>query len=510
MLTKGQLSPEQVRVANHQKKPDNHLVINSVPGSGKSSMLEYIAREMSDSERNESGYIAYNKGTAELFNSRMGSEFARTSNSLGYRCLRKNLKVRDQRTWVKFDKYRRIAEDILDSGDFSCDTKDERNWIDSAVKLCDLSRLNLIDPLEKTYITELLEDHGIECPFGNDEASVIVTRMMNKGKRLKESEIDFIDQVWLPHVLDLQPEKYKRLLIDEVQDTSYAARSLLLKAGEGGHITAVGDPRQAIYHWAGAPSEGMSEITNLLKADEESLPECFRCPTSHCDIAKEFAPEIRPSKNSMKGKIIQLPEREIYKSFTWESGDLFLCRTKKPLIEMGLRLMKMGIPIKMKDRGFDSDLKSLVDTISKKCGGEFDKFYDELNKHRNLMVALHFKTHTSDTTINAIQDKYNCLEVLYEYVWEQDKKSITSIKQQITQMFEATGDRVILSTLHSAKGDEASRVIILQPGKQGIKKSYKDKQQENNLTHISYTRCTKAKKGELIFLSEKKGDVVEF
>ena len=56
-----------------------------------------------------------------------------------------------------------------------------------------------------------------------------------------------------PQVGALERDRFRVVLLDEYQDTSYAQKRLLLDLFGGGHpVTAVGDPCQAIYGWRGA------------------------------------------------------------------------------------------------------------------------------------------------------------------------------------------------------------------------------------------------------------------
>src|SRR5204863_9700574 len=56
-----------------------------------------------------------------------------------------------------------------------------------------------------------------------------------------------------PGVGELERDRFRVVLLDEYQDTSYAQEQLLSGLFGGGHpVTAVGDPCQAIYGWRGA------------------------------------------------------------------------------------------------------------------------------------------------------------------------------------------------------------------------------------------------------------------
>ncbi|MCL2464554.1 MAG: ATP-dependent helicase, partial [Micrococcales bacterium] len=94
-------------------------------------------------------------------------------------------------------------------------------------------------------------------------------------KRLADT-IDFGDQVALaarlardvPEVGAQERDRFRVVLLDEYQDTSYAQLTLLRGLFGGGHpVTAVGDPHQSIYGWRGASAGGL-----------ERFPEDFAMP----------------------------------------------------------------------------------------------------------------------------------------------------------------------------------------------------------------------------------------
>ncbi|WP_205326541.1 UvrD-helicase domain-containing protein [Glycomyces sp. YM15] len=73
--------------------------------------------------------------------------------------------------------------------------------------------------------------------------------------------MDFADQLSLaaqlvagaPEIIKTERERWRVVLLDEYQDTSYSQVALLRDLFGGGHpVTAVGDPNQSIYSWRGA------------------------------------------------------------------------------------------------------------------------------------------------------------------------------------------------------------------------------------------------------------------
>ncbi|MGO1317825.1 MAG: UvrD-helicase domain-containing protein [Cellulomonadaceae bacterium] len=89
-----------------------------------------------------------------------------------------------------------------------------------------------------------------------------------RRKRAAET-IDFGDQIALAATLaerfaevrEAERDRFRVVLLDEYQDTSYAqARMLGALFGQGHAVTAVGDPFQSIYGWRGASASGLSRF----------------------------------------------------------------------------------------------------------------------------------------------------------------------------------------------------------------------------------------------------------
>ncbi len=92
-----------------------------------------------------------------------------------------------------------------------------------------------------------------------DELASLVGALRAEKDRL--GVLDFGDQLAFaarlaaehPAVGEIERERFRVVLLDEYQDTSYAQQRLLTSLFGGGHpVTAVGDPCQAIYGWRGA------------------------------------------------------------------------------------------------------------------------------------------------------------------------------------------------------------------------------------------------------------------
>lgn len=87
--------------------------------------------------------------------------------------------------------------------------------------------------------------------------------------RADTGQLTFNDQMSLaaqlaervPEISEIERSRYKVVLLDEYQDTSYSQVRFLSSLFGGGHcVTAVGDPNQAIYGWRGASAETLASF----------------------------------------------------------------------------------------------------------------------------------------------------------------------------------------------------------------------------------------------------------
>ena len=99
--------------------------------------------------------------------------------------------------------------------------------------------------------------------------------------RLRTGQLTFNDQMsyaaklaeQTPELSEIERAKYKVVLLDEYQDTSYAqVRFLSSLFGNGHAVTAVGDPNQAIYGWRGASAETLSSFAATFGGRCEKFP----------------------------------------------------------------------------------------------------------------------------------------------------------------------------------------------------------------------------------------------
>ncbi len=509
LLNHSQLDDYQREIGRHQKNPTKDLVVNSSPGSGKSSLIKYVVSQKPITERKDIHVFMFNTNNKDEFNRSTNSDIAQTTSSLGYRTCIKSIKPNDPKHWKDDRKYYDIANDILDGMDFECEGRDRPKWVDAAVKLTDLGHMNLVDIDDFEKVKKLYDDHGIESPIKREELGPVYRRMSVLGKMRAARYVNFGDFLWLPHIMELEPpEYYDWIAVDEAQDTSLAARKLLYKACSKGLSFWVGDHHQAIYRWAGAPSKGMEEITVEKRADTRPNPITYRCPWSVVDYVKGYAPEIQASPNAIEGAIIDIELRDVYRKLDWRADDVFLCANNKPLVEMALRMIQKGIPCEMPNRSLHKDLNDQVDIVAEKVEDDFDKFFDALQDYKRKRTELYHRTRANEYVISNFHDKCNSLEVLYWFTAEQGGREVKDLRKQIKMLFESGTGRVQLRSIHTAKGGEWDRVFVLESGRKNMTHP-EDIEQYNNLAYIANTRITQKKEGHLYHIKNTAG-VAEF
>jgi DNA helicase-2/ATP-dependent DNA helicase PcrA len=127
--------------------------------------------------------------------------------------------------------------------------------------------------------------------------------------------LDFGDQVAIaarlardvPEVATGERARFRVVLLDEYQDTSYAQLVLLSALFGGGHpVTAVGDPHQSIYGWRGASAGGLerfpadfpdvAEDGDRRRAAVYALSTSWRNDVAVLDAANRVAAPLRQAE----------------------------------------------------------------------------------------------------------------------------------------------------------------------------------------------------------------------
>lgn len=178
-----------------------------------------------------------------------------------------------------------LAHEVVEAWTGDVDTDAATSTVvDAVLALCGALDEHLLTPAQaQDGITEIVEAIA-QTPNGPGRRTepyrdvTTLVRLLGERTRVLDlvatyrdrkraaDAIDFGDQVALaarlardvPEVAAGERTRFRVVLLDEYQDTSYAQLTLLgALFGDGHPVTAVGDPHQSIYGWRGASAGGL-------------------------------------------------------------------------------------------------------------------------------------------------------------------------------------------------------------------------------------------------------------
>ena len=312
------------------------------------------------------------------------------------------------------------------------------------------------------------------------------------------------------------------ILVHNCQDLNRCQQALAKKAGK--RLVLCGDPKQAIYGFAGADAESMPRMIHELgdcqdnpaRTTEERvkvlpLTVTRRCGKAIVAEANKIVPDFSAHESNPEGKISQAQYPTKSKSAgggerPWETtymaqataGDMVLCRVNAPLVGNCFRFLKHGIKATIQGRDVGAGLAS---TVKKLCAETdstvrmVERLDDWLHKEQAKENA---KRNPSEVKLISLRDRVDCL-----YAFAEGATTVKEVLVKIASVF--TDDKntpgIKLSSIHKSKGLEARRVFLLQPEgatcPHPMAKSAWQRDSEQNLLYVAVTRAIE----ELTFVS---------
>jgi len=137
-----------------------------------------------------------------------------------------------------------------------------------------------------------------------------------KAEKRRQGFVDYSDQVALaelavrtmPDIKEAERGKYKYILLDEYQDTSFLQTRLLTELFNRKAVYAVGDPNQSIYGWRGASATNLSEFANDFGtgfetgdfgAKQFTLSTSWRNPVKVLELANHLASPLHSTAGNL-------------------------------------------------------------------------------------------------------------------------------------------------------------------------------------------------------------------
>lgn len=489
------------------------LVVEAVAGSGKTTSGVDGARLLHGSVL----YVAFNKHIAQALGSKLQgtSAEAKTIHSVGFGAIR-FAQPRGAKVKVESGKYRSIVrtfEREVDKSEALAGRKlttrelralDDEGFPRSTImKLVDLARVNLLDFEGNGDFADALiglcYHHALDLPEDLDDVIVEAVRRALVIGAGNVREIDFTDMIWLPTVHGYAPKRYSFVFVDEAQDLSRAQLAIVRKCtGRGGRMIFVGDRRQAIYGFAGADSASFQNIIDETDATVLPLSVCYRCPTSHLELARQLCPQIEAAPDAPEGIVRTIKDDKLVGEC--REGDLVLCRVNAPLLRYCFQLIASGISAAVRGRDIGAGLCKIVATIDKSLP-TFDLFSEGITEWHDEQRAIIAKRGGDDDLIEDAQarvsDQAECIRVIHGMSKAADAGEL---QDEIDALFANDRPSVTLSSVHRAKGLEEDRVFIVEPERLRNPRAKRDwmREQETNLHYVALTRA----KSELVFVEK--------
>ena len=462
-----------------------NAIVEAVAGSGKSTTIVEGMNRLP--EGCSAIFLAFNKSIADELKARGVN--ARTFHSLTYSPVTRHKNVRS----VETDKLRKLVKENMSGND-------ELLYGSFAQRMVSLARQSGVGCLladSEAVWNSIADYHDIELE--NEEADY--ARGIELSRDLlswsnASNMIDFDDMLYLPVKDGLSLPKFDFVFVDEAQDTNAIQRALLRKILKPrSRIVAVGDPAQAIYGFRGADSNSLDLIAKEFNCKRLPLTVSYRCPTSVVEYAKQWVSHIEAAPAAPEGKITDHMQQWTHTLF--QPNDLIVCRTTKPLISLGYRLLKNRVPARIMGREIGQGLKSLISKLNAKG---IDQLIVKLDawKLRECEKAI---AKQNDAKEQAVCDKAEAVQCLIDGLPETNR-TIPALLRVIDDLFSEGTNVVTLATIHKAKGLEADRVFWLNRSQCPSKWARQpwQKQQEMNLCYVAATRA----KEELHLLEEQK------
>lgn len=515
--------------AEHKIAP--HLIIEARAGTGKTTTLvEGLRRvlgqkssltpspqqaavwksmELNKEKVQSACFVAFNKSIATELQSRVppGCD-AMTLHSMGCKVVQRAFGS------VQINKFR--VQDIIGRL-LNQDVREIRRrhpqLLRSTESLVGLCKMNLVNPgfYDGEWPLESIASYyDIETNGYQDRIFDLVPRVLEQCKDVdSDRQMDFNDMIWLPVILGLSTYKYDLLLVDEAQDLNRCQQVLARMCGD--RLVLCGDPKQAIYGFAGADAQSMSRLEKVLSATERGCKHLMLTVTRRCGKAivteaQKIVPDFEAFAENPEGQIDHMglqssggPNGIPHPSFhqSVQPGDMILCRCNAPLVSECFRFLRLGVRANIQGRDVGQGLIRTVEKLAK-MGSRGSSMSDEIAQ---LQASLDEWYHTeqgkelarrnpSDQRLINLRDKMDCLLCFME-----EAKTVEDVIKKINSVF--TDDKeaksILLSSVHKAKGLEAKRVFILVPKESPMPhpmaKSPWEFDQEMNIKYVAITRA---------------------
>ena len=306
---------------------------------------------------------------------------------------------------------------------------------------------------------------------------------------------DFTDMIEQFNVSELCP-KYDIVFIDEAQDLSPVQWKMVdIIRQNSKYVILAGDDDQAIYGWAGAD---VKKFQNISTKKDIILPQSYRVPKHVQSIAHKILERI-PHERRIK-KHWKAREEEGFvdhvtsiEDVPLSEGDwLILARTNDRLNKIKPILKDMGIYFQIKGRkSFKATLFRSILNYTRWQKGELLS----LSEVKDIIECTGMDFTPTEEKMYDLADLTYDKTVNWFDVFVGDYEECLYIRKILSSGEKLSKDaRVQLSTIHSAKGGEATNVLLILDNtktiREAVDKSLEKEDEENRVWYVGVTRTS--------------------
>lgn len=476
-----------------------HQVNEARAGAGKSSSAREGMWRML--ERNPSlkiRYAVYNKANAAEFAASCppGVDVG-TTHSFGYRALREafNSRLEKNKTYLILDESR--------------EGRNLPRYLRKSVSMLVGHAKNAILRPEGGDLAVRLEElilHYDVNAYGRRGVLVDFARECLARSAVWTEVCDFDDMIWLAALNGVDCGECGSLFIDEVQDLNAAQHALAPLLAGGGRVIAIGDSFQAVNIFRGADTDSMPRLRAALAGEpcwaaralaEYPLTVTFRCPASHVALANKYVADLQALPDAPEGEI----GRALFGEMVADClpGDLVICPTNAPVVSACLKLIAQRRQAYVRGRALGDQLVTILRGLGDPATVREAALGVERWRGKELLRLA--DTDGIEDLVESVGDRADGLQAVLSAC-----QSPGEAEGLIARLF--SDDKregvVTFSTIHRAKGDEASNVWLVEAPVRKPKKDWQV-QQNRNLRYVGLTRS----KHRLTFVEppKRKGGV---
>lgn len=527
-------SPLQAAIFNHvdtnlallQQGGPVNLVVQAVAGSGKTTTIVAAAKLIPQGMT--ALFLAFNVRIAKELDSKLpdGVE-SRTLNSLGMKIIGKYINgLIGRRVEVNgTGKVWKIIRKLYSRHEVDNHGTDV-NWLVGMCKSLGIAPSAVAAELEMVSLNGrddsdesfegILEHFDHHIDFEYRRTVFRMTREVLAHSCEDLSVIDYNDQKYLavclrPGGKPMNTFPFQVVMVDEVQDvndvdialidlaTTRVQKHCIRRYGVS-MVIGVGDENQAVYGFRGADTEAVSKFRAHFDAIDLPLSITYRCAAAIVRCAQEIYPTIQAAPNAIEGEVNRAVGEFDHTLFS-PGDDMIVCRNNAPTIELAYKLIARRVPVFVAGRDIGKNLLAVVEKIDATTTVELveglEKWYE------NQYGVIVRKDPDDESAIERLNDRRDTIMVFVNSNVDGRAASvIEAIKDlfhtEVTQKEEdfeqqASRGKVVLSSMHRAKGLEADRVFILDHGLmyRFAKPGTWQYTQEKNLDYVARTRPKK-------------------